>query len=270
MESVALTLPYLQCALGGRLADGAEPSGLRRPLPGDGAALRAHAHRRGAVLAAGPAGGGAWKVKLKLAAGAMVALGVATARAGGDAVHRGARRASRCPGSSPTPAPQLRGRAVYIANGCVYCHTPAAARPQRRPRFRARLGPAVGACRLRTTTSRICWAACAPGPDLFNIGARQPSKDWHLGHLYQPRAYVPGSIMPPYPYPVLRQGRGRARRAGADPSARRFDHWAARWWCPRPRRSTSSSTCRGWITPIRCCRPSPRRRHPDSCEAAAC
>jgi cytochrome c oxidase cbb3-type subunit 2 len=38
------------------------------------------------------------------------------------------------------------------------------------------------------------------GPDLFNIGARQPSKDWHLGHLYQPRAYVPGSIMPAYPY----------------------------------------------------------------------
>ena len=38
------------------------------------------------------------------------------------------------------------------------------------------------------------------GPDLFNIGARQPSKDWHLGHIYQPRAYVPGSIMPSYPY----------------------------------------------------------------------
>jgi cytochrome c oxidase cbb3-type subunit 2 len=38
------------------------------------------------------------------------------------------------------------------------------------------------------------------GPDLFNIGARQPSQDWHLGHLYQPRAYVPGSIMPSYPY----------------------------------------------------------------------
>ena len=38
------------------------------------------------------------------------------------------------------------------------------------------------------------------GPDLLNIGARQPSVDWHLGHLYQPRAYVPGSIMPPYPF----------------------------------------------------------------------
>src|SRR3546814_15537864 len=38
------------------------------------------------------------------------------------------------------------------------------------------------------------------GPDLLNIGARQPSADWNLGHLYQPRAYTPGSIMPPYPY----------------------------------------------------------------------
>jgi cytochrome c oxidase cbb3-type subunit 2 len=38
------------------------------------------------------------------------------------------------------------------------------------------------------------------GPDLMNIGVRQPSEQWHLGHLYQPRAYVPGSIMPSYPY----------------------------------------------------------------------
>jgi cytochrome c oxidase cbb3-type subunit II len=38
------------------------------------------------------------------------------------------------------------------------------------------------------------------GPDLMNIGVRQPSEAWHLGHLYQPRAFVPGSIMPSYPY----------------------------------------------------------------------
>ena len=38
------------------------------------------------------------------------------------------------------------------------------------------------------------------GPDLMNIGVRQPSADWHLGHLYQPRAYIPGSIMPSYRY----------------------------------------------------------------------
>lgn len=39
-----------------------------------------------------------------------------------------------------------------------------------------------------------------PGPDLFNIGARQPSKDWQLGHLFQPRAYTAGSNMPAYPF----------------------------------------------------------------------
>ena len=34
----------------------------------------------------------------------------------------------------------------------------------------------------------------------MNIGVRQPSEQWQLGHLYQPRAYVPGSIMPSFPY----------------------------------------------------------------------
>jgi cytochrome c oxidase cbb3-type subunit 2 len=38
------------------------------------------------------------------------------------------------------------------------------------------------------------------GPDLMNIGVRQPSEQWNLGHLFQPRAYVPGSIMPSFPY----------------------------------------------------------------------
>ena len=48
------------------------------------------------------------------------------------------------------------------------------------------------------------------GPDLLNIGARQPSVDWHLGHLYQPRAYTPGSIMPPYGFLFeVRQGEAK-------------------------------------------------------------
>jgi cytochrome c oxidase cbb3-type subunit 2 len=36
------------------------------------------------------------------------------------------------------------------------------------------------------------------GPDLTNIGTRQPSTDWHLMHLYNPRAVVEKSIMPAY------------------------------------------------------------------------
>jgi cytochrome c oxidase cbb3-type subunit 2 len=38
------------------------------------------------------------------------------------------------------------------------------------------------------------------GPDLTNIGARQPSEMWHHQHLYQPGTVSPGSIMPSYKY----------------------------------------------------------------------
>src|SRR6056297_1573101 len=38
------------------------------------------------------------------------------------------------------------------------------------------------------------------GPDLHDIASRQPSRDWHLAHLYQPRSVSPGSVMPAYPY----------------------------------------------------------------------
>src|SRR5690606_29309084 len=38
------------------------------------------------------------------------------------------------------------------------------------------------------------------GPDLTNVGTRQPSVAWNLLHLYQPRAVVEQSIMPAYPW----------------------------------------------------------------------
>lgn len=36
------------------------------------------------------------------------------------------------------------------------------------------------------------------GPDLANAGARLPDANWHLRHLYAPRAEVKNSAMPPY------------------------------------------------------------------------
>jgi cytochrome c oxidase cbb3-type subunit 2 len=38
------------------------------------------------------------------------------------------------------------------------------------------------------------------GPDLTNIGVRQPSIDWQLTHLYNPRILVQQSVMPAYPW----------------------------------------------------------------------
>lgn len=50
------------------------------------------------------------------------------------------------------------------------------------------------------------------GPDLANIGARQPSASWHYLHLYNPTTLAPGSKMPPYTYLFEK------RRIGATPS----------------------------------------------------
>jgi cbb3-type cytochrome oxidase cytochrome c subunit len=36
------------------------------------------------------------------------------------------------------------------------------------------------------------------GPDLANVGVRQPDPRWHLMHLYAPQVQVKGSSMPPY------------------------------------------------------------------------
>ncbi|MBS0466485.1 MAG: cbb3-type cytochrome c oxidase subunit II [Proteobacteria bacterium] len=103
-------------------------------------------------------------------------------------------------GLKPYTSAELRGRSVYIANGCMYCHS-------QQPRSTS-FSPADakrGWGRASVPADYVydrphLLGSMRTGPDLFNIGVRQPSKDWQLGHLYQPRAYVPESIMPSYPY----------------------------------------------------------------------
>ena len=136
--------------------------------------------------------------EVKLAAGAMVSLAVATA-ALVVLPYMEVRDITPPEGLKPYTSAQQRGRDVYIASGCVYCHT-------QQPRDR-NLGPdhERGWGRASVPGDYVydkphLLGSMRTGPDLFNIGVRQPSKDWHLGHLYQPRAYVPGSIMPAYPY----------------------------------------------------------------------
>jgi len=136
--------------------------------------------------------------ELKLAAGAMVALAVATA-ALVVLPYVQVRDIQPPAALKPYTDQQLRGRDIYIANGCVYCHS-------QQPRDRT-LGPdaARGWGRPSVPGDYVydkphLLGTMRTGPDLFNIGARQPSKDWHLGHLYQPRAYAHESIMPAYPF----------------------------------------------------------------------
>ena len=153
--------------------------------------------------------------EVKLASGAMVALGVATA-ALVVMPYLQVRDVVPPPGLKPYTDAQLRGRQVYVANGCVYCHT-------QQPRDRS-LAPDQQRGWGRASVpgdyvydSPHLLGSMRTGPDLFNVGARQPSKDWQLGHLYQPRAYVPDSIMPSYPYLFSVKDAAEAQREGEQP-----------------------------------------------------
>jgi cytochrome c oxidase cbb3-type subunit II len=103
------------------------------------------------------------------------------------------------PGLKPYTAVQLEGRQVYIANGCVYCHSQQPRDIKQAPDASRGWGRASVAADYAYDTPHLL-GTMRTGPDLMNIGARQPSQAWHLGHLYAPRAYSPGSIMPAYPY----------------------------------------------------------------------
>ena len=95
---------------------------------------------------------------------------------------------------------QLAGRAVYIANGCMYCHS----QQVRDPAFTTDVDRGWG---VRATVPGD-YAYDRPhllgtmrtGPDLINVGQRLPDPDWHLIHLYDPRSVVDWSLMPAFPY----------------------------------------------------------------------
>jgi len=99
----------------------------------------------------------------------------------------------------PYTSAEWRGRQVYIANGCVYCHSQQPRAKRLAPDSSRGWGRASVAGDYAYDTPHLL-GTMRTGPDLFNIGARQPSDQWHLGHLYQPRAYVHESIMPSYSF----------------------------------------------------------------------
>ncbi|MGB2867751.1 MAG: cbb3-type cytochrome c oxidase subunit II [Bacteroidota bacterium] len=96
-------------------------------------------------------------------------------------------------------AEQLYGRSIYIREGCLYCHSQQV-RPEGFGADQARFWgrPSVPADYVYDKPHLL--GTMRTGPDLMNIGARQPSENWHLAHLYNPRLVSPGSIMPPFPW----------------------------------------------------------------------
>ncbi len=98
----------------------------------------------------------------------------------------------------------LKGKKLFIANGCVACHTQQVRNIDMDSRWGKRPGIAAdyaGMKRMDIWRNTATLAGTErTGPDLTDIGNRQPSIDWNLVHLYNPRIVVKESVMPAYPW----------------------------------------------------------------------
>lgn len=97
------------------------------------------------------------------------------------------------PGVKPLTAIEAEGREAYVANGCSYCHT-----QQVRPLDQDKVFGRPSAPGDFAYQTPELLGSERTGPDLTNIGTRQPSDVWQYIHLYNPRAVVPESIMPSF------------------------------------------------------------------------
>lgn len=108
------------------------------------------------------------------------------------------------PGAEPLTADALKGKALYIANGCIGCHTQQVRNIDMDKVWGSRPGIAADYAGMhrqdvwRNTATLM--GSERTGPDLTNVGNRQASKDWNLVHLFNPRIVVAQSIMPAYPW----------------------------------------------------------------------
>jgi cytochrome c oxidase cbb3-type subunit 2 len=108
------------------------------------------------------------------------------------------------PGVEPLSGSALEGKQIFIANGCVACHTQQVRNVEMDNMWGNR--PSIAAD--YATSSRMSWwmnsatlmGTERTGPDLTHVGNRLASADWHLVHLFNPRIVVEESIMPSYPF----------------------------------------------------------------------
>lgn len=98
-------------------------------------------------------------------------------------------------GLIPYTALQLEGRDIYIREGCYNCHSqmirPLRAETERYGHYSV-AGESVW-------NHPFQWGSKRTGPDLARVGGRYSDK-WHEVHLIDPRAVVPQSNMPAYPW----------------------------------------------------------------------
>lgn len=98
-------------------------------------------------------------------------------------------------GLEPRNALELAGQNIYVAEGCYNCHS-----QQVRPFVDETLRYGHYSVAGESVYDRpFQWGSKRTGPDLARVGGRY-SDEWHEIHLIDPRAVVPTSNMPGYPW----------------------------------------------------------------------
>ncbi|MBI2396858.1 MAG: cytochrome-c oxidase, cbb3-type subunit II [Xanthomonadales bacterium] len=99
------------------------------------------------------------------------------------------------PGIEPYPPLQLAGRDVYVREGCYNCHS----QMVRTLRYETARYGHYSLAGESVYDRPFQWGSKRTGPDLARVGGRY-TDDWHRVHLLDPRAVVPESNMPGFPW----------------------------------------------------------------------
>jgi cytochrome c oxidase cbb3-type subunit II len=106
------------------------------------------------------------------------------------------------PGAKPMSTDAQAGKLIFISYGCVGCHTQQVRDLDMDKQFGSRPSIAADYAGVHRTdfwrNTATLMGTERTGPDLTNIGVRQPLESWHLIHLFNPRIVVKESIMPAY------------------------------------------------------------------------
>jgi len=94
----------------------------------------------------------------------------------------------------------IAGQRAYATNGCVYCHSQQVRLAPLSTDIAKGLGPRQTVARDYLRAQPAFLGTMRTGPDLSNIGVRQPDANWHHKHLYEPQTVTEWSIMPSFRY----------------------------------------------------------------------
>lgn len=98
-------------------------------------------------------------------------------------------------GMRPYTPLELAGRSIYLREGCYNCHT----QMIRSTRDEVERYGHYSLAAESMYDHPFQWGSKRTGPDIARVGNKY-SDEWHREHMIDPRAVVPESVMPGYPF----------------------------------------------------------------------